>query len=92
VTSTNYNNAAYGYAFPHSREFVRLQDLALSYTIPSDILAKARISSMKVFVSGKNLLTFSSWEGLDPESGTAFAQSTGYPVFKIITFGLNANF
>lgn len=92
VTSTNYNNAAYGYAFPHSREFVRLQDVALSYTIPTNILSKARISSVKVYVSGKNLLTFTNWEGLDPESGTAFAQSSGYPVFKIITFGLNASF
>lgn len=92
VTSVNYNNSAFNYGFPHSREFVRLQDLALSYTIPGSILSKARIASMKVYVSGKNLLTFTKWEGLDPESGTGFAQSSGYPVFKIITFGINASF
>ncbi|RYY13235.1 MAG: TonB-dependent receptor, partial [Chitinophagaceae bacterium] len=53
VTSVNYNNSAYGYSFPHSRQFVRLQDLALSYTVPASILSKAHISSMKVYVSGK---------------------------------------
>ncbi|RYZ29111.1 MAG: SusC/RagA family TonB-linked outer membrane protein [Chitinophagaceae bacterium] len=92
VTSVNYNNSAYGYGFPHSRQFVRLQDLALSYTIPASVLSKVHISSMKVYVSGKNLLTFTDWEGLDPETATTFAASTGYPVFKIITFGLNATF
>lgn len=92
VPGVNYNNSAYGYGFPHSRQFVRLQDLALSYTIPAPVLAKAHISSLKVFVSGKNLLTFTGWEGLDPETGTTFAASSGYPVFKIFTFGLNATF
>ncbi|RYZ24989.1 MAG: SusC/RagA family TonB-linked outer membrane protein, partial [Chitinophagaceae bacterium] len=92
VTSVNYNNSAYGYSFPHSRQFVRLQDLALSYTIPASVLSKVHISSMKVYVSGKNLLTFSNWEGLDPETATTFASANGFPVFKIITFGINASF
>jgi TonB-linked SusC/RagA family outer membrane protein len=92
IPRLNYNNAAYNYGFPHSREFVRLQDVALSYTVPSSFTSKLHILSMKVYVSGKNLLTFSKWEGSDPESGTEFAASSGYPVFKIITFGLNASF
>ncbi|RYF84554.1 MAG: SusC/RagA family TonB-linked outer membrane protein, partial [Chitinophagaceae bacterium] len=92
VTSVNYNNSAYGYSFPHSRQFVRLQDLALSYTVPASVLSKAHISSMKVYVSGKNLLTFTGWEGLDPETATTFASANGFPVFKIITFGINASF
>lgn len=92
VTSVNYNNAAFNYQFPHSREFLRLQDLAFSYTLPGSFLSKAHLSNMKLFLSGKNLLTFSKWEGLDPESATTFAASTGYPVFKIVTLGLNASF
>jgi hypothetical protein len=92
VTSVNYNNAAFNYQFPHSREFLRLQDVAFSYTLPGSFLSKAHLSNMKVFLSGKNLLTFSKWEGLDPESATTFAASTGYPVFKIVTLGLNASF
>ena len=92
VTSVNYNNSAFGYQFPKSREFVRLQDVALSYILPATILSRAHISSAKVFLSGKNLLTFSKWEGLDPESGTTFATLNNYPVFKIITFGVNVSF
>lgn len=92
VTRVNYNNAAYGYSFPKPREFVRLQDVALSYSLPAKLVSKARISSLKVFASGKNLLTFSKWEGLDPESATTFAGVNSFPVFKIFTFGLNASF
>jgi hypothetical protein len=53
---------------------------------------------MKVYISGKNLLTFTSWEGLDPEPvsgttyGATFASTDGFPVFKIVTFGLNVTF
>lgn len=92
VTSVNYNNSAYGYLFPKARQFVRLQDVALSYTLPQSVLKRAHISSTKIFISGKNLVTFSKWEGLDPESGTGFASPNGYPVFKIVTLGLNISF
>lgn len=92
VTRTNYNNSAYGYKFPRSREFVRLQDVSLSYNFPAIILRNTPVSALKVYVSGKNLLTFSDWEGLDPESGTTFAGVSSFPVFKIYTFGLNVTF
>ncbi|MBS1604007.1 MAG: TonB-dependent receptor [Bacteroidetes bacterium] len=91
VTRTNYNNSAYNYQFPRSRQFVRLQDLVLSYSLQSRMLRRVRMESARVFVSGKNLLTFSNWEGLDPESGTTFA-SSGFPVFKIYTLGVNVSF
>jgi hypothetical protein len=71
---------------------VRLQDVSLSYNFPAIILRNTPVSALKVYVSGKNLLTFSDWEGLDPESGTTFAGVSSFPVFKIYTFGLNVTF
>lgn len=92
VTRINYNNAAYNYQFPKSRAFTRLQDVSISYNLPASLLTKAHITNVQVFASGKNLLTISSWEGLDPESGTPFASTTGYPVFRIFNFGVNVSF
>lgn len=92
VTRVNYNNSAYNYGFPKSREFVRLQDVSFSYNLPKTLMKKLPLSALKLYVSGKNLMTFSSWEGLDPETGTPYADINGFPVFKIITFGLNVTF
>ena len=59
----------YKHGFYQSREFLRLQDLTLSYSFGKDFLNKLKVaSSAKLFVSGKNLLTFTKWDGLDPEA------------------------
>lgn len=92
VPRINYNNAAFNYGFPKTREFVRLQDVSLSYVFPADMLKHSPIAALKVYASAKNLLTFSSWEGLDPESGTVFAGVSSFPVFKIVTLGVNVTF
>ncbi len=92
VTRINYNNSAFNYYFPKTREFLRLQDVSLSYVLPINLLKKTPISALKVYVSGKNLWTLTSWEGLDPETGTEYASTSGFPVFKIYTLGLNVTF
>jgi len=49
--------------------FVRLKNLSLSYQLPATLLRKAKIQSSRIFVQGQNLLTFTSFKGLDPETG-----------------------
>lgn len=68
------------------RSFVRLQDVNLSYTF--DNLFKG---SLEVFLSGKNLYTWTNWVGVDPETGAGF-RTTALPVMKSYTLGLNLNF
>ena len=41
-------------------------------------------------MAAKNLLTFSSWEGQDPETSTAYAH--GNPAMRNITFGIDVSF
>lgn len=48
--------------------FLRVQDVSLSYNIPSYIAEKLQTKSIRVFVSARNLLTFTKWPGWDPES------------------------
>ncbi|MBN2820641.1 MAG: TonB-dependent receptor, partial [Bacteroidales bacterium] len=82
--------AAYD-ARPYSqRNFVRLQDISLSYTFKKLWLSSLDISRLKVFVSGKNLLTLTKWNGWDPETGAGFAP--GMPVMKNFTMGVNVEF
>lgn len=73
------------------RSFVRLQDVSLSYAFPKDIMNKAGIQNLSLFVSGKNLATWTKWKGWDPETGQGFIDS-GRPVMKGVSVGLNLNF
>jgi len=73
--------------------YVRLKTAQLGYTIPSNILKALKIKSFRVYVSGQNLLTFSSLNFLDPElGGSSNNQETIYPPSRVITAGFNATF
>ena len=73
------------------RTFVRLQDITLSHTFRSDRLKAAGAGALKIFVSGKNLLTFTHWVGDDPETGSSVMSST-LPVSRSVTGGVNLTF
>ncbi len=74
----------------HSRSFVRLQDVTLRYDFDDNILKKLNFLDLSVFVSGKNLLTFTDWLGWDPETGVGIAG--GFPTMKSVSVGLNVSF
>lgn len=74
-----------------SRSFVRLQDISLSYSFKQDVFRKAGINNFNVFVTGKNLLTFSGWTGGDPELGNSFSSGV-YPMMKSVSVGANISF
>jgi len=57
------------------------------------------MNRLKVFVSGQNLYVFTKYNGLDPEIGFANQNvllqnidNGRYPIPRVITFGLNAEF
>lgn len=48
--------------------FLRLKNLQLSYTLPSRVLAKSKsLKNLKVYLTGRNLLTVTKFNGIDPE-------------------------
>lgn len=88
-----YPQALGGYSFsPYiQRSFVRLQDVTLSYNVPASFLKKFNVNRLKLYVTGKNLLTFTDWDGWDPEAGTGLT-TDAYPVMKSYSIGLNVEF
>ncbi|MGN0051717.1 MAG: SusC/RagA family TonB-linked outer membrane protein [Prevotella sp.] len=91
---------------PHryeKRDFLRLQDVTLSYDLPKTWMNKIGIDGINVYMNCKNLLTLTGWHGWDPEpdmtaqdgNGRDIVTGSGYgdrPVMRSITFGLNVNF
>ncbi|MBM1106539.1 TonB-dependent receptor [Aurantibacter crassamenti] len=64
------NNTVYGGGLQIYKKssFIRIQDVTLSYNVPSDFMDRYGISSARLFFSGHNLAYFSKWPGWDPES------------------------
>ncbi len=77
--------------------FLRLQTVSLSYSLPAKLIAKAGITSAKVYYSGNNLYTFTKYTGLSPEvdSGNPLLQNfdtIGYPRAATHALGLMVTF
>ena len=51
------------------------------------MLAKAKISNLRLYVTGSNLFCATKYKGFDPETG-----DWGYPPTKMYVFGLNFSF
>jgi TonB-linked SusC/RagA family outer membrane protein len=62
--------------------FVRIQDLNLSYNVPTEVSHRLRLQSIRVFGAVRNLYSFDKWPGYDPESLHS-------PMPRTFTAGLN---
>ncbi len=69
-------------------DFTRFKDLSLAYDLPRKLLQKVNINSLKVYVTGRNLATFTPYRGLDPE----ISNQLGVPLQREVIFGLNVSF
>lgn len=76
----------------YQRNFVRLQDISLAYNFDRNISKKLGAQNLKLFVSGKNLLTLTDWDGWDPETGQGVSAYNAFPVMKSYSFGLEVSF
>jgi len=72
-SSGAYSNAAYG----------RLQNANLSYAFPANLVKKAGLSALKIYVQGQNLITVSKYGDFDPEN-----LDSGMPPLRTITGGI----
>lgn len=74
--------------------YLRLKNLEIGYSIPSNLVQKININGIRFFVAGQNILTFSSEKYLDPEIGVSGGSRRARYYFqqKVYTFGLNVNF
>ena len=65
-----------GSQFMEDAGFVKIRDVSLSYTWEAAWLGSIGFNALDITVSGRNLVTWTSYTGLDPESNL-LGQSTG---------------
>lgn len=85
--------------FIENGSFLRIRNVSFGYSFPKTLLGKSGIKSLRLYVSGQNLYTFTTYSGMDPEvnyfGNSNIVQGTDfftYPQSRTILFGLNVGF
>ncbi|WP_303921468.1 TonB-dependent receptor [Draconibacterium sediminis] len=91
--SLNKNSNPHGYGFPVKNNFTRIKDITLNYDFPSQLTNKIGVDALSMYLSGRNLYTFTDWIGWDPEERSIGRGSNNwdinYPSVRTIVFGIN---
>lgn len=69
--------------------YVRLKNIEVGYSFPKKMISKMCLSTLRLSMSGYNLLTFDKMGFCDPESNP---DGQAYPLVKVINFGLKIGF
>ena len=82
--------------FLDKSDFVRLRNLTIGYSLSGSAIKELGMSSVRLYATGVNLLTFTNYSGYDPEArrddagiGEEFYSA---PPARTIALGVNINF
>ncbi|MDO1499792.1 TonB-dependent receptor [Winogradskyella maritima] len=82
-------------------DFVRLRNLSFGYTLPKTVTDNIKLDRLRVYLTAVNLLTFTDYDGWDPEATADFNANNSLragidfysaPPAKTITLGVNVDF
>lgn len=79
--------------------YLRVKTLTLGYDFPKTLIAKAKISNLRLYITGENLYTFTNYSGYDPQvnsyGGDNLVQGIDYGTFpqsRTFIFGAKIDF
>ena len=101
--SINENRVYYSSRFIEDGSFLRLSNATLGYTLKTASVTNNYISSIRVFVTGTNLMLLTKYKGFDPEVNspamsvrvpiqTYGIDACQYPRSRTFLFGVNVQF
>jgi TonB-linked SusC/RagA family outer membrane protein len=82
------NANPFGVNFFERSDFTRLKDVSLAYELPGRWLDKLKVTTWKVYATGRNMATFTRYGGLDPELN----DQQGLPLQKEVIVGMTVTF
>ena len=84
------NNQVRSTYWQKDMSFLRFKNAELGYTLPKNLTKKIGISTLRIYLQGVNLLTFSDFKLWDPELESSYGNV--YPLTRNVSLGLNLNF
>lgn len=89
LSKSTLQNSLYGTSLLYrDGSYAKLRAATLGYNIPATVIKKLKMSSLRVYVQGKNIYTWSRIDNYDPERGGAITT----PIPRVLTAGLNLGF
>jgi len=73
-------------------DYLRVKDITLSYNLPTELLSKANVSGLKLYLSAQNIYTFHDVDWWDPERGVDGIGYGIYPMTKALIGGIELSF
>jgi TonB-dependent starch-binding outer membrane protein SusC len=93
------NNRAMSSRFVEDGSYLRIQNITLGYNLPQRLTSKVKMSSVRLYMMGQNVHTFTKYTGLDPELGSlnndalfTNVDNGNYPNPRTYTIGANITF
>lgn len=86
----NDNNMKESTWWLRNMSMLRVKDIEVGYRFPKTWIGKAGLKSLRLYLKGSNLLTFSKFDMWDPELDTRNGMK--YPIMKSLSVGLDVNF
>ena len=90
ATETPANNLRASTFWQKDMSFLRLKNAELGYTLPKKVSERIGMSTIRIYLQGVNLLTFSGFKLWDPELSSSYGNV--YPLTRNVSLGLNLNF
>lgn len=99
VNNTSGDNLLISTRYIEDGSYMRIQNLTLGYSLPFDIINKAKLTRVRIYGTASNLYTFTNYRGYDPEVGSYNQNQllTGidngrYPSPRTYSIGINVEF
>ena len=84
--SNNYQQSTY---WLRNGSYLRLKTVEVGYTLPTQLVNKVHFNTVRIFLVGTNLLTWSAFKLWDPEMGSTDGKR--YPLSKNLSLGISVN-
>ena len=97
LTTAGNNNGVISDYFVEDGSFVRLKNIQLGYTLPTQLTEKIGANQFRIYIAANNLVTLTKYQGYDPDFSSASAVASGidygfYPQPRTYMLGVNLKF
>lgn len=86
--NTQRDNALASDFWYYKGDYIKLKNIQVGYTLPAKLTQHVKVEKVRIYLSGENLLTITSYPGLDPEK----LSSISYPLTRQFAIGAQITF